>query len=235
MNRKATAAAGVSVLLAPILIAVGDQFRMLATASEEAGNLQEWGVEQAMADFLAIDAHRGAYETASWIFYAAAVMTIPALLVVWRLAVHRSPRWAWAGVALGVCSVAGQFVHLMGHFGANQVFSAQEDLEGAAQLLVDWEGNVFSMAVFAPYLIGLLFAPMVQAISLKRARVIPWWALVAVVVGSVLFAVLGSTPVVSTIWAVLLVAGFAPAAALAIRGRNEEAEPARVEQSMQVV
>ena len=219
MVSKAVTFAGASVLLAPIAVTIGDELQLTAWPPGETGLVSEYGVEQAMADLAAVEANRGAFEAASWCYYAAAVLTIPALVILWRLAVNRSSGWAWAGAALGACSVVGQFVYLLSWFGVSQVFSAQPDLRVPAEILVDWQDNTFSMAVFAPYLIGTILAPAVQAVALKRARVIPLWALLAVLAATLVLAAIGSAPVATAVWGALMVAGFAPAAMAAMTGR----------------
>ena len=206
MNARRTAA--LTVLAWPILLAVGDQLRIRAAA--ETTTTDDYGVREVIADFAAIDAHRGLYETASWIFFVAAVLTVPAVVVLWRLSVDRSPRWAWAGAVLGGAAAAGQFVHL-NYFAANQGFSGYDDRAVAADLYLASSETAFGAAIFVPYLVGMLLAPLVLAVALKRAGVVPLWAVVAVAAGTAVFAVLGSSLGGSALWALLLVAGFAPA------------------------
>jgi hypothetical protein len=216
MTNRARAAAGVSALLMPVAIAVGDLIRMLGVPVVAAPDGEP--VEQVAAQLAAAATHPGAFTAASWVFYVAAVLTIPMVILLWRLAVDRSPKWAWAGAVLGACSVVGQFVHLGVYFGATPAFAASGDQTAASQLWVDWSTDAFATAVFVPYLVGILLAPAVAAVALKRAGVIAGWGLAAVLVATVLFAVLGSTPAVTPVWAVLLIVGFAPAAMRAIRG-----------------
>lgn len=216
MSNRAKSAAAVSVLLMPVSIAVGDLIRMLGVPVVAAPDGEP--VERVAAELAAAATHRGAFTAASWVFYAAAVLTIPMVILLWRLAVDRSPKWAWAGAVLGACSVVGQFVHLGVYFGATPAFAANGDRAMASQLWVDWSTDAFATAVFIPYLVGIVLAPGVAAVALKRAGVIPGWGLAAVLVATVLFAVLGSTPVVTPVWAMLLVVGFGPAAMRALRG-----------------
>lgn len=209
--------AGLSLVLFPATMAVADQLYLQVSPPDDAGTLSGYGLEEAMADLAAVEAHRGLYELVSYLFLLGALLTIPMTLVMWRLAVGGARRWAWAGAVLGTCSVVGQFVHLFSSFAVYQVFSEVEDRRAVAQILLDWESNTFSMVVFAPYLAGVLLAAPVQAIALKRAGIIPWWALVSVLGGSALFAVLGSFSVVSLVWGAALVVGLAPAAAAWLR------------------
>lgn len=204
----------------PLMLGVGDQLRLRASAEATDG---DYGVQQVMADFAAINMHRGLYETASWIFFAAAVATIPAVILLWRLAVARSPRWAWAGAVLGAAAAAGQFVHL-NYFAANQGFSSHDAPAVAAELYLASSETGFGAAIFVPYIVGMLLAPLVLAIALKRAGVIPVWALIAVVIGTAVFTVLGSSQGGSAVWSVLLAIGFLPVVRAARSERSAEPE-----------
>lgn len=226
MTSTARTAAGLSVLLMPVAFAAGDLLRMYAIASPASDAAGEDELRRTMAEFAAVQAHRGTYELASWLFYAGAVLTIPMVLVLWRLAVDGSRRWAWAGATLGTLFVVGQFAHLLGEFGATLGFAASADPE-AARFALEWHSNGFSSAVVAPFVIGIMLAPIVQAIALKRAGVIPLWGMLAVTGASVLLTVVGSTPVTTVVWAVLMVAGLAPAALMAIRGPEHSDTHAR--------
>jgi hypothetical protein len=66
--------------------------------------------------------------------------------------------------------------------------------------------------------LGLLLAPVFQSIALFRAKVLPVWAMVSVIIGQIVFAVLQSNPAGTPAYGVLLLVGFLPAALLSIRG-----------------
>lgn len=219
MSRTGRIIGGVSVVLAPLLLGIADQVRMVADPPDGAGMVGEYGVEEAAASLATIHANRPTFVAASYLFYVAMLLTIPAVIAIWRASVTRAPRWAWAGAVLGTMFVLGQVVHLVGHFGMSQVFAAYPDLQVAAELTLAAESNTFIMTMFVPlYLLGLL-AAIPQAIGLRRARTIPLWASIAVGAGTVVFLVAGSTPVTSSLWTLLLVSGFAPAASAVLRGR----------------
>lgn len=209
MSTTTRVAAAASVVLMPVTAGIGDQLRMRADSSDT--------TDQTLAQLAAIHDHAGLYAAASWFFYAAALLTIPMTVVLWQLAVRRSRRWAWAGAVLGALSAVGQFAHLMGELAMNQVFAGSADLAAAARISMEVEQNLLANALIVPFLLGLMIAPAAQAIALRRARVTPLWAMVAVLVGVVLLMVFGSSPVGSAAWALLLVVGFAPAAAAALR------------------
>lgn len=208
---------GLSLLLYPATMAAADQLQLRVTPPE--GDDVSARAEL-LTTLAAVEAHQRLFEAASWLFLAAAVLSIPMTLVLWRLAVAGSRRWAWAAAGLGTLAVVGQFVQAYSHFGMLQVFSGLEDRQAAAVGLQAIDSNVYSTVLFLPYLIGVALAVPVAAIGLKRAAVIPWWALASVLVGSALFLVLGSTSAVTVVWAVCLVAGLAPAALTWLRGET---------------
>jgi hypothetical protein len=206
-------ASGLSLLLYPVTMAVADQLQLRATPTDSDGPARE----QVLADLVAVEASRGTFEAAGWLFALGAVLAIPMTLVLWRLAVGRSRRWAWAGAALGTCAVVGHFVQAYAHFGMLQVFSQRDDLDAAAAGLAAIDGNVYALALFVPFLLGSAFAVPVAAVGLWRAEVIPAWAFGSVTAGSALFVVLGSTSYVTVVWAGCLVVGLTPAAAAWLR------------------
>ncbi|MFA9446700.1 hypothetical protein [Egicoccus sp. AB-alg6-2] len=225
MGRTVRIVGGASIVLAPLLFGIGDQVRMVADPPTEAGIVGEYGIEEATASLAMINANRATFVVASYLFYVAMLLTIPALLAIWRISVARAPRWAWTGAVLAMLFALGQVVHLVGHFAMSQVFAAHDDLTTAAELTLAAESNAFIMALFVPlYLVGLL-ATIPQAVGLRRARVIPLWATLCLVAGTVLFVVAGSTPATSAIWTVLLVTGLAPAASAMLRGAVDPAAP----------
>jgi hypothetical protein len=212
----------------PITIVVADFFRIRA---EEGSVGDGTTVESIVSQLEAVEANSGSFALASWLFYAAALLTIPMVLFLWRLAVDRSPRWAWAAGVLGACSVIGQVAHCMGYFAPIRAY-AGGDHELGAQAQVALNGDIYGLAVFAPYLIGIMLFPPVAAIALRRARVLPLWAMLAVIVGAGIFLGLAGPWWVTAAWGVALVAGFAPAVlqglAPAVSVPAEIGEPAAV-------
>lgn len=214
MSTMTRLAAAASVVLMPAAVGVGDQLRMRADTTGTVGT----GIDQTTAELAAVHAHSGTYASASWFFYLAALLTIPMTVVLWRLAVRGAPRLAWAGATLGALSAVGQFAHLMGEFATTQALAASADPASAARISSELDGNTLANALIVPYLLGVLLAPAVQAIALRRAGVVPLWAMVAVLAGAAVMVVGGSSPAGSAVWTVLLVAGLVPAAAAAARG-----------------
>ena len=206
--RKAAAS---TIILAPLTAAAADLLRMRAENTGDIGATTEWGAEQVKTQLEAIQANLALYQVASWLALAAAVLTIPAAMQLWSAAVERSRRWAWAGAVLAICCVVGEFVHLMGYYALNQIFVAG-DINMGAQIATQADANGFAMALFLPYLLGALLALPVQAIALRRARIIPTWALAAILSGCALMLTLASSMVVTPIYALLVILGLIPAA-----------------------
>ena len=101
------------------------------------------------------------------------------------------------------------------------------DRRAAAEFLVAAETSPFLIALFTPFFLTLL-CPIPQAVGLFRSRVLPLWACLSIVAGTLLFAAVGSTPWSTAVWAVLVIAGAAPAAAAMLRGGPRiEGEPVR--------
>ncbi|MFA9429200.1 hypothetical protein [Egicoccus sp. AB-alg2] len=208
---------GMSIVLVPLLFGIGDQLRMAAEPPTGLGSVDpDYGVAEATATLASIDANRGLFLAASYLVLLAVLLSFPAMLAVWRLSVEGAPRWAWVGATLAALGIIGQAVHLAGYFGLSLAFSAFHDLGVAAELFVATGVNSFLIALFVPFLLGLL-APIPQVVGLRRARIIPLWAALAVVAGVAVMVIAGSTPATSAFTAILLAAGLFPAARTMLR------------------
>ena len=215
MTKTARVVGGASIVLTPLLLGAADLLRMRADGSTD-------GIESQAAIMEAIEANRGAYELASWLAYAGALLSIPALVALWCLAVDRSRVWAWTGAVLATLGVTGQMVHLVVEFGLNQALAGQVDSGTAADVVTALQSAPFNLVLFLPFLVfPLAWVP--QVVGLRRARVVPVWALLAVLASVALIVVVGSQPWASAVWTAGLVAGFAPAAVAMLRGREEPA------------
>ena len=205
----------------PVTIVVADFFRIRA---EEGSVGDGTTVESIASQIAAVEASSGAFAAASWLFYAAALLTIPMTLFLWRLAVDGSPRWAWAAGTLGALAVTGQIAHCMGYFAPLKAY-ATWDAELGAQAQLALNGDAYGFAVFVPYLVGIMLFPPVAAIALRRARVIPLWAMVSTLVGSLAFLVLAGPWWVTVVWGAGLLVGFAPAVrqGFSVVGRTPDA------------
>jgi hypothetical protein len=218
MGRIIRAVGAASIVAAPLAIGIGDQVRMSAEGGgEQVGVVQEWGQDQAVAQVSAIAEHSGQFAAASWLFLLGALLTIPALLGIWSISVGRSSRWAWTGAVLAMLGVIGQVVHLALYFALQQAYAAGLGGELGYEVDSALEQVPFAMVIFMPFFLSFL-APIPQSIGLRRARVVPLWAVVALIAGVMAMMLLGSTPVTSLVWTALTVAGFAPAAVAFGRG-----------------
>jgi hypothetical protein len=225
MGRKTRIVAGASILLAPVLFGVSDQVRMVADPPSSLGAVGEYGVTEATASLASINANRGWFVAASYLAYLGTLLLIPALVAIWRLSVDRAPRWAWAGAALAAMYALGEAVHLAGYNAMSLAFSAHDRPEIAAELMLAMESEPFVFALFIPLVLVGFLSAIPQAIGLRRARVIPLWACLAVIAGTSLSLALGSYPWVTALWTMLVVAGFAPAAIAIMRPQPKGAQP----------
>lgn len=227
MGRKAQVLGGLTVVAVPLAIGIGDQLRM---AAESANDLNVVAGDDLIGEttrqLASVDAQLELFQAASWLFYAAALLTIPALVTIWWLSVDRSPRWAWTGATLATIGVIGQTVHLTGYFGLMQVTSQWADLEQAARLHVALDSNVFVGAMFyIPFLLCSLGCWLPQAIGLRRSGVIPLWACLAVIAATVVMFTLGSGAWTGVLWTALMTAGLAPVALAIFRASRDAVRP----------
>lgn len=212
MAKTAEIAGAAGIVLTPLLFGGADLLRMSAEGVGEVGGVATtWGSTEAMAQLAAIDTHRGTFELASWLAYAGLLASIPAAVALWRLAATRSRRWAWTGLVFAALGVIGGTVHLTGYYGLLQLLSAQSDRQSAAELGLAFDAVPFNAALFVPFLFGAL-AWLPQTVALRRARIVPLWAVLTVCVGTVVFLGVGSQPWSTVMWAGALVIGLVPAA-----------------------
>lgn len=226
MQNGMKAAAGCLVAM-PLVAMLSDQLRMRAENDDGVGNFGDYGEAEAARQLASIETNLGLFQAAGWVALLASLLAIPAVVAAWRLAVERAPRWAWAGLVLGAGFVVGTVVHLAGYYGAAEILAVQEDREAAAQVMADSAMTPLGLAMFLPYLVGLAFGFVVQAVALRLSGVLPTWSVISIAVGSVSFLVLGSHPAVSTVWAFALAAGFLPALLGSIRSGAATGESRR--------
>lgn len=218
MGRTTKLIGAVAIVTVPVLVAGADELRMAAEGTFSAGLVDtEYGVESVVESLATIEANRGQFVLSSSLSYVAVLLAIPALLAIWRLSVSRAPRWAWTGAVMAALGVCGSMVHITGYHGSVITALDVADRTAAAEFMVAMETTPFVIALYSPFFLALL-SPLPQAIGLLRAKVIPLWACLSVVAGTVLFAGVGSTPWSAALSAALFVAGFAPAALALLRG-----------------
>lgn len=210
-NTRWTVVGATCLLLTPAVTAAADIARMWAESSgATTGIVDADAADQTAAMLTAIADRLGTYQLASWLALVAALLAVPAVATVRRLTAARTPRWSLAVLVIGGCLVVGQFVHLMGYFAWNQVLATLPDRQAAIAVANVIGGNAFGQAVFAPYLIGVLLFWPAAAVALYRARQLPRWALVLVLLAGLAMAVLGSSYGVSPAWAGATTLGLLP-------------------------
>ncbi len=200
-------AAGLMVLLLPILSGIAEVVKTQAYPPADAG-ADAWTA----AWLAAMEANLDAYVAAGWVQLASALLIVPVFLRLRSLAVAGSPRWANTGAVLGVGWALGFMGHLGNAFGSAPKFATHENRQVAVEIYETY--LPFWAPVDALWLFGLLLAPLAMAIALKRAGIVPWWSLAAVAGATALtVAGIGGVGMVMAVgWSALLLIGFAPAA-----------------------
>jgi hypothetical protein len=221
MGRKLRMAAAGSIVLAPLSFGIVDQLRMRSDTPAEVGPVVGASggdrLAQEIARLAEIQANPGPFTAAVWLEYVTIFVFIVALVAIWRLAVDRAPRWAWASAVTGTVAAYGLVAHLATNLLPSLVAAGQEEVSGAAELMLAMGDHGFMWALVVPFLLGALLTPIVQGIALRRARIVPLWAVLAIVAGSVLIAMTGSQVWSSALYSLLLTAAFAPAALAMLR------------------
>lgn len=212
----------------PVTFVVADFLRIRGEAGAVGDNDT---VESILTHLAAVGSGAGPFTLASWLFYVAALLTIPTVVFLWRVAVERSPRWAWAAAVLGACAVIGQIAHCMGYFAPLLALSGIDHSAGAEAFLA-LSTHGYSLAVFMPYLIGLTFFPPVAVIALWRAQVTPRWAAIVTVLGSIAYIPFAGPWWVTAGWAATLLVGFAPAVRLGLRAGSAAVHATRPQETL---
>ena len=201
---------GIYCLLAvPILLALADVLRMRA----EGGSSISGGVGSApdmVPHFESLALHRPEMGVATVLTFATAFIAMFAVSLLWKLGAKQSPVLGRIVLVLGVFFVLGRVIHTIVYFGMMLYFSANYPPAEAAKLN-DSMGSFWVVnMVIVPTVIGLALWLPLAGILLWRVRVIPLWAGIAVVAGTLLLIVMGSSFATTILMAVLTVAGFAP-------------------------
>jgi hypothetical protein len=218
-----------SMVLAPVCCGIADEMQLVAVSNDDqVGLTTGWGQTQAVAQTQSVAAHLSLFQISAWLFLAAALLTIPAALAIWRLTVRRSPAWGWAGAVLAFLGVMGQLVNVVWHFGLEQAYATGFDPSAGYQLDQMLENQLLIDAMFGPFILMFL-APIVQAIGLRRARVNPLWAIAAAVAFAVVAIILGSSTWSTPLYTVLWLASWTPAILATLRDQvstHHDAVPA---------
>lgn len=169
----------------------------------------------------AVAANPAAWNLMGGLLLLTALLTMAWAPAVWRLTVGRTRAWAWvAGVAASLFAF-GQAVHLMS-WQATIAALARSGLTGAQANAYTQatDGIAFFWVIFAPFLVGFVVAPALAAVALWRARLVPVWSFVAVLVVSILGVLFGDSMAFTVVHPVVIAAAFAPALVHVVRERR---------------
>jgi hypothetical protein len=159
----------------------------------------------------AVSANPGLWNVYSVFLLAMAVATLAWVPAVWRLAVQRSPRWAWTAAVAGTLFAMGQMVHLMSWNVLTAGFAAASTPTEATVLMAAIDSQWFFFLIFIPFLLGTLVAAPIAAIALRRARLLPIWSVLVIVAASVAVFFVGTDSLIGVgVHTLLLITGFAP-------------------------
>lgn len=199
------------LLAIPILLALADVLRMRAEG--DAGITGGVGTAPDMVPvFESLALHRPEMVAATLLTFLTAFVAMFAVALLWKLGAKGSPWLARIVLVLGVFFVLGRVIHTIVYFGTMLYFSGTYPPAQAAALN-DAMGSFWVVnMVIVPTVLGLgLWLPL-AGVLLWRLRLVPWWAGAAVVAGTLLLVVLGSSFATTLAMAGLTVAGFAPLA-----------------------
>lgn len=191
-------ARGTVVVLVPLLYGVAELFRVRAEPTSGSG----------AAALTAIEANLGAYVASGWVSLVATVLTLPAFVVLYRIAAPGAPRWAMAGLVLAGGWALGYMAHLGGNYGTYPLLATHEDPEAVAEIYA--ASTPYWLALDLPWLVGMIAAPLVMTIALRRADALPRWSVLVVGLATVAFLLVGSGVGMAIGWSGLLVLGLAP-------------------------
>lgn len=200
------------MVLVPVLVMAADLLRMVAESNGSAtgGFDPKAGTAAMEATMASIAAHAGIYGVATVITFVAALVGVPAVVLGWRLSVGATPVMAWVAAGVGVLFVIGRVTHTFTAF-ALPLF--------LAQTMTPADGAAFYAGVNQPWSTTLVIIPAVLGIALwfpllaaalYRARVIPLWAMMSMLAGTVVLMVMGSSFIATPVFAALTVAGLLP-------------------------
>ncbi len=184
--------AGLGMILAPLALGVSDLTRL----SVEAGDP---GVREQIE---LIAASPGAWQVATVTNMVGIVLFVPAVLGLLHLLHDRGAVWGHAGGGLYLIGVLGLAAHNAGYYGTLAAASAPGvDQDQAVRFVQAGEtvpGNAVWLLMF---LAGSLLGPILLGVGLIRARVVPRWTAVLLLLSVVVSFFAGDgmlIPLIST-------------------------------------
>lgn len=207
------------LVLTPVLLVAADLLRMSGEADGRAtGSVDvNAGADSLVANFAAIASNTLPYGVATVITYILAFVAVPAVLLGWSMTAKATPVLAKGAVVVGLLFVFGRVTHTFTAFALPMILVEQLPTAQAAQLYAALNLHWAAALVIIPTVIGIALWFPLLAVALYRAHVIPLWAMVSMLLGSVVLLLLGSSFVATPIFGVLTVAGLLPAVRAAVR------------------
>lgn len=220
--------AALLLVCAPVLLALADLLRMAAESNgRTTGSVDlNAGAGSMAAGFESIANNTAAYGAATVLTYALAFVAVPAVLLGWSLTSKAAPVLARVATAVGLLFVFGRVTHTFTAFALPMILVEELPVAQAVDLYAAANLHWATTMVIIPTIIGIALWLPLLSVALYRARAIPLWAMVSVLLGTVALMVLGSSFVATPIFAVLTVAGLLPVLLREIRGRTVPASGA---------
>lgn len=201
------------LVLAPLLLVAADLLRMSAEENGRATGGVDVNADanSLMANFAAIAGNRATYGVATVVTFVLAFVAVPAVLLGWSMTAKATPVLAKVAAVVGLLFVFGRVTHTFTAFALPMILVEQMPIAEAAQLYAALNLHWAAALVIIPTVIGIALWFPLLAVALYRARIIPVWAMVSTLLGSVVLMVLGSSFVATPIFGVLTVVGLLPA------------------------
>lgn len=205
--------AAVGLVIGPFLFTLGDLFRRMVTPD---GTFTDVQLVRAVAD------HPGAWSAASLLSALGAICFLPGAVALFATARGRGVGMISTGAALLTVGLIASIGHGVGFY---DPFARYADSHASAATITSMQnagGDPTVVLWIVLFIIGVMLGSIVLLIGLRRARRVPVWAVVAVIVFVACGSSGGVAPGIVGILAAL--AAFAPSArTLATR------QPPRVE------
>lgn len=185
----------------PLMFTIGDLLRRIV---EPSGTFSDRQLADAVAD------RPGLWAAAALLSVLAAIFFLPGVVALFVTARERGGRTTAIGAAMLGVGLVASVGHAVGYYGP---FARYADSGASAATIESIEGaggDPTTALCIVLFMIGMMLGSIVLLIGLRRARRVPIWSVVAVVV----FVASGSTAGVGTglLGVVAALVAFAPAA-----------------------
>jgi hypothetical protein len=192
----------VLLVLGALAFTLGDLLRRLVEPA---------GTPDAVAVTQAVDQHSGAWLTAGLLSVAAAMCLVPGVLALIPRAVSRGSRITTAGVGMVFIGAMASVGHAVAFYSPYALY-AKAGTAAPELTAIDDASEAYPLLVvlIVLFIVGMMLGSIVLFLGLRRARRVPIWSVVAVVV----FVGCGSTGgiIPGVVGVVAGLAAFVPAA-----------------------